>query len=234
MGDTIVRAFTQATDWLGSLTVLPGERSGSARASLKQLSRHFSPRNFWHVTPSSSSSKERIQPVHHDPAHRFRDYFTNRLRSHVSQTELQGFLQPRAPSDDLERDFHFYHHVLAREIRSVQRGLGGSPETVYSWEEWEYFLRLVGNEGWEEKVLGEPKGAVEDSLLAKGPFAGQWSWLGERSPLMCEGEESEWVLEALSRALERGLGRRMEGEWRRPPVGFADSSVGGLGEGREG
>ena len=45
-----------------------------------------------------------------------------------------------------QRDIHFYHYVLARELRNIQKDLTVSPPKEYSWHEWEYFLKLMGNE----------------------------------------------------------------------------------------
>ena len=38
----------------------------------------------------------------------------------------------------------------------------------------------------------------------------EWSWLGNRSPLMGETEEAEWVLERLTATLERELKKQHE------------------------
>jgi potassium channel subfamily K len=48
--------------------------------------------------------------------------------------------------NELERDIHFYHFVLARELKRVQSDMISSKSPVqYSWNEWEFFLLLMGN-----------------------------------------------------------------------------------------
>lgn len=45
-----------------------------------------------------------------------------------------------------QRDNHFYNYVLSCELRKVQKDLSEDPPKQYSWREWEYFLKLMGNE----------------------------------------------------------------------------------------
>lgn len=264
MGDTVVRAFTQLTDWLGSLTVLPGEESGSGRAKLAAGARHLTPGKLLSSNrflppgifgAASTGTSTRLTAKEHE--RQALDSLASRLLTHVEEDELKEALQAEAAGDDLERDVHFYHHVLSREARRAQQDLNASPPKKYSWEEWEYFLRLVSNgddsdgsllrtrnhhmrtrqaesstattsnPSDPEKVPLDPstsrKSSQPSDLLAPGPFASsEWTWLSPRSPLMCEVSEAEWVLGALSRALERELGRQRRGGSCRPPVGFMD------------
>ena len=43
----------------------------------------------------------------------------------------------------------------------------------------------------------------------------QWSWLGNRSPLMGDTEEAEWVLEKLSMTLEKEMEKLSEAKTKR-------------------
>lgn len=49
---------------------------------------------------------------------------------------------------------------------------------------------------------------------------GNWSWLGEQSPLMSSMSDSEWVSDKLAEALERESNRFYQGYTRRPPIGL--------------
>ena len=46
-----------------------------------------------------------------------------------------------------------------------------------------------------------------------------WSWLGNRSPLMGEMEEAQWVLERLSMTLEKALKKQSQSQGRNDKLG---------------
>lgn len=68
-----------------------------------------------------------------------------KLERHIEEEELEEAMKAENAGNSLERDIHFYHYVLSRELRSVQKDLNESPPKKYGWGEWEYFLRLMGN-----------------------------------------------------------------------------------------
>jgi potassium channel subfamily K len=81
-----------------------------------------------------------------------RDRLADRLSTHVTRDArvMDG--------DSLGDDLQFYHYVLARECRAVQCDLNASPPKRYSWEDWEYFLKLIGNEENPIRSLGKHTG----------------------------------------------------------------------------
>ena len=112
---------------------------------------------------------------------------------------------------------HEYHYLLAREFKMVMKHLNESPPRRYSFKEWAWFLKLMGEDEDSpnthrkptSKPEHDPDGGTDlqqakpqDDELDEG--AG-WSWLGERSPLMGEMAEAEWVLERLAGKLEMCL-----------------------------
>lgn len=145
MGDTIVKSFSDFTVWIGAVTVLPGEQGFRAgfRMSIKRLV-GWAQNSVPDITlpgilgdiPKGKKSTE--HPGNFDTL--VRDRLAERLRTHVTGV---------ARTNDRHRlgnDIKFYHYVLARESRSVQKDLNCSPPKQYSWDEWEYFLILIGNE----------------------------------------------------------------------------------------
>jgi potassium channel subfamily K len=131
-------------------------------------------------------------------------------------------------NDPLPKSKHHYHLLLIREISSVMRHLRSSPPRKYSFEEWAWYLKLAGeNEDDAEhhrralgkrdegEKMGEGSGGVEGEGMGGagdgrgrdngGEKMAKWSWVGKRSPLMGNKEESEWVLERLTKKLEREL-----------------------------
>ncbi|KAF2764407.1 voltage-gated potassium channel [Teratosphaeria nubilosa] len=152
MGDTFVQWFSDATLWLGSVTVLPTEKGveASTRTILRRLSaymqqafQHFTLPGISGHTPKMKHEK-RISSEEHE--RQVMDRLAERLTSHIEQEEPDEARQAEKEGDELQRDIHFYHYVLARECRNLQKDLGNSPNKQYNWQEWEYFLKLIGNE----------------------------------------------------------------------------------------
>jgi potassium channel subfamily K len=83
-----------------------------------------------------------------------RDRLADRLSAHVTQDARVR----DTDGDTLGDDIQFYHYVLARECRVVQCDLSASPPKKYSWEDWEYFLKLIGNEENPISSLGRHHG----------------------------------------------------------------------------
>lgn len=140
-------------------------------------------------------------------------------------------------------DEHHYRHVLISQIRKVYADTTASTPKRYSYDEWVYFLRLLGE---DERDATSHKHAPEledltsrhdDDATRQKAFelAGQegaygkgnekapdkkrekvkWSWIGNRSPLMGDKEEAEWLLEKMFERLEeslRGEGKQKENQ----------------------
>lgn len=116
-----------------------------------------------------------------------------------------------------------YIVTLIDEISIVTQHLKSHPPRKYSFEEWAWFLKLVGED--EDRAENHKKpvpkkrrkrsdGKTEgDEGHEQGdePEKLQWSWVGSRSPLMGSQEEAEWILEKLEKTLAGEL-RRMRDE----------------------
>jgi potassium channel subfamily K, other eukaryote len=107
-----------------------------------------------------------------------------------------------------------YHSMLIQEISSVMRHLNSSPPRKYTFDEWAWYLKLVGedesNPETHRKAKGKPDLNDENLGTATGRKMDEdkkikWSWVGSRSPLMGNREEAEWVLERLTKTLAREL-----------------------------
>ncbi|KAK9630467.1 hypothetical protein V6Z98_004006 [Aspergillus fumigatus] len=66
----------------------------------------------------------------------------------------------------------------------------------FDYQEWEYFLNLIASDG------GETDGEEGNS---------KWDWTGYKSPLLGQKTEVQWLLEALTEALERELRKASRG-----------------------
>ena len=104
--------------------------------------------------------------------------------------------------------------------------LNESPPRKYTYEEWVWFLKLIGEDEGDHTFHRKPPVKINNDSPDKEPDTQQaqigdnegntrqWSWLGNRSPLMGETEEAEWVLERLSITLEKELKKQSDAKLR--------------------
>lgn len=110
-----------------------------------------------------------------------------------------------------------YTVVLIDEISRITQHLKSQPPRKYTFEEWAWFLMLIGE---DEGCADTHKKPVAKSRKQKKKYAEggadvksdpddpehlQWSWVGSRSPLMGSQEEAEWILEKLEQRLAEEL-----------------------------
>lgn len=242
MGDTVVQVFSNLTIWLGSLTVLPNESGfrATGKTALKQFSigrldpSQFETQKPPGFIPASENHKGHENYCPQEPEHEtIQDKIADRLATHLEAEELRDASEAQDHGDELDRDLHFYHFVLARECQRLLKDLNQSPPKRYQWGEWEYFIRLMANNYDAKSLNGQL--LVPESLRipeTKEQWKEKrdhhyWSWLSEHSPLMNHQSETEWLLERISGCLEKQLkdmrlspNRRTERA--RPPISMAE------------
>lgn len=240
MGDTVVKAFEDFTIWAGSLTILPGENGARAtlRASIDKITRQrlFKADTFQMgqlLVPYSGENKGEQEEMR-----TIEDHAVDQLTAYVEKAEIEDAAAAESHGDTLERDIHLYHFVLAKELRNLMRDVSASPPRQYSYREWAWYMKLMGQDENDEslhrkppvkvrsrKPLGRDKTVLEKLGKADGEGGDlRWSWLGTRSPLMGNKSEAEWLLEKLSTVLERELLKLRSGEAKKtkPPISLAD------------
>lgn len=256
MGDTVVKSIRDLTLYLGEFTVLPGENSAKER--LKKGISKFT-KDSGNRIPMMDAPPgllgENSEDTEKNSKEGRKNAATDRLAGDLEQVELNQADEARNRGDRLGEDIHEYQYLLIKEFRNVMKHLNESPPRKYTYEEWAWFLRLTG----EDEASGahhrkapikvkrnagsEPETGITDDGKGNEEEKKQWSWLGNRSPLMGEAEEAEWVLERLSMTLERELksqsessGSRQESGSKEPPVKVGEvrssgsgSSAGGAG-----
>ena len=214
MGDTVVKSIKDATIYLGEFTVLPGD------ASMKQRLGHAAEKvtggkvttggPLFEEPPGELSSKTTDDEEKHRKAG---GKAADRLAGEYEKSELDEAKQARARGDDFSKDIHFLHYLLVKEIRTITKHLNESPPRKYSYEEWAWYLKLMGEDEDSAKSHRAPIVEPNDDNVQlqsgttddKEKGGAKWSWLGTRSPLMGEIEEAEWILERLSLSLEKKL-----------------------------
>lgn len=219
MGDTVVKAISDLTLYLAEFTVLPGE--APVRDRMKQLAGKITGgRLFEDATeveePPGLLGAGRKTDSEKGNAGGARAAATDFLASQVEDEELKEAREAESRGDKLGEDIHTYHYLLVKEFRNVMKHLNESPPRKYSYEEWAWFLKLMGEDESHSashrtapvKVKNDTDTKPDMQQAQTDDDEGgmrQWSWLGNRSPLMGETEEAEWVLEKLSMTLEKEM-----------------------------
>ncbi|RYP78659.1 hypothetical protein DL771_000326 [Monosporascus sp. 5C6A] len=250
-GDTIVKVIRDATLRFGNLTILPSD-IGIRKEAKRLLARlscgvlfadediEESPPGFLGAarptgddeedtgttnTPMGESKNENKQPTSGSGV---ADGIQNGLDP-KQHAKLVSRNHASARNEDIPLDIPEtrakYHLILIDEIVRVTKHLQQSPPRKYTFREWAWFLRLIGeDEGSvathrrarerpqckERHIRPEQSGRNRDGQesrteAAEGDEASKWSWIGHRSPLMDTREEAEWILDRLEQKLREEL-----------------------------
>lgn len=218
MGDTVVKGIRDLTIYLGEFTVLPGEASTKDR--LKQSASKFTKGKIFTNGPLMEEPPGFLGEKNDDDSEKQNESThaaaTDRLAKLLEEEELDEAKVAKNRGDRLGEDVHMYHFLLIKELRNVMKHLNETPPRKYTYEEWAWFLLLMGeNESCHsshrkapikvKQAIGDKPEIQRGPTDSKGDETRQWSWVGNRSPLMGETEEAEWVLERLSVTLEKEL-----------------------------
>ncbi|KAI0433735.1 hypothetical protein F5Y09DRAFT_43035 [Xylaria sp. FL1042] len=116
-----------------------------------------------------------------------------------------------------------YQLTLIDEIRRVSQHLRHEPSRRYTYQEWAWFLRLIGEDESDasthrkpikkshlidhNKINQQTEGRATDTSSGNlhGESRSKWSWVGHLSPLMDTREEAEWILDKLIQKLRQEL-----------------------------
>jgi potassium channel subfamily K len=224
MGDTVIRAFRDLVMWFGSITVLPNQ---GVLTTLKMGLRRLS--------VGKLHKEENEDAGHGSSEGAVFDYLAKRIEEEeISEAEEAG-----EHGDTLERDVRFYHFILAKEIRKLMKDVEMSPPKQYTYNEWAYYLRLIGQDENDADyhrpaAIGHDRKPHNPDLGTANGGEGKraWSWLGIRSPLMSSQSEPQWILERLTLCLESEM-RKMHVKEQRgpPPISMDDLRTGSRGSG---
>ncbi|KAH8903140.1 voltage-gated potassium channel [Coniochaeta sp. PMI_546] len=180
-----------------------------SRSSPNGANKHKSPRRastMKSFRPSSSHSKK----SHHPEG--------------LGLPRTESFARQDLPNE-IPEDNNEYHILLLEEMARVTQHLKNQPPRKYSWAEWAWYLKLIGEDEGNAQTHRKARPHVhakaggdgqtgkhdnvaegdskEDNDISKGQT--QWSWVGSRSPLMGSQEEAEWILEKLTQKLTQEL-----------------------------
>ncbi|OAX83648.1 hypothetical protein ACJ72_01997 [Emergomyces africanus] len=222
MGSTIAKFVEDATNFAGELTILPGEGGfkdviAAPLHQLRELS-YQTPRELLNRTISLAHRTEGV------PANQ---------TSSPSSIEFGGHTKLSSKAKSRENDMkaaatnpHRRQYILIREIRKIYRDLNVQPPKMYTYDEWYFYLSLVGkmrscssyinispSQIEEMQGLDHPRIGLQTSVIVEKRSSLnnlKWSWVGTRSPLIGDKDEAQWIFEALSAALEHELKHQSE------------------------
>jgi potassium channel subfamily K len=159
MGDTIVKGIRDLTLWIGNFTVLPGEQGVTAtlKESAHKLTRG---RIFDDELPEeapgflgetskrrgndSDSEDEDGEKGHsrkNDP-----ESAAQRVAGDNAKSETARAKKQREYGDEIPKSKRHYHVVLIKEIGKVMKHLNSSPPRKYTFDEWVWYLKLIGED----------------------------------------------------------------------------------------
>ena len=253
MGDTVIAGIRDLTIYLGEFTVLPGEASMKGRLKQhvskvthgKAFSKASGPTmdnspGFMGVgEKGQDEDQENVNQLSHAVA-------TDHMAKFLEKEELAEASAAADRGDRLGSDIHLYHFLLIKELRNVMKHVNETPQRKYTYEEWTWYLKLIGEDESASSTHRKAPIKAGDLETEKGMMqhGGQtanaseenkepWSWLGTRSPLMGEIGEADWVLERLSATLEKEL-KKQSKERRRARREERKVRSGGHGKARGG
>ena len=237
MSDTIVKAIRDVPLRLGEVTILP--RGQGIKAAMQKTAaglRQSKPDSEKddNEFPGGKSGEDRHRANLGQP--RALDCVAKQF-----QASDKGEARTAAREGDaVARDTHERLASLMRAMSRVIQHLDESPPHEYTFEEWHWYLDLVGEEvvstfarvhdggdggggdGEEDDAPVEEKKARSTTNCAGGDSRGSsrgtnskrkdraWGWLTKDSPLMGDQEEARWLLERLATAIETQLKRLRE------------------------
>ena len=228
--DTVVKFVRDMTIKLGAVTILPRDRliAQMEKEHLKEYNSHQSSLRIESGLSRWRSGSKHAMHSADDPnadegtlrKRRKRAARHTHLRSvaskirHAAAVSAQNQGHQHRELDDLPTGKEF-HLLLIAEIQSVTQHLREDKPRRYSFEEWAWFLWLLGEDERDahthRKARPDEKRnhdvAAEQNRRHKDAHAQpfKWSWVGSRSPLTADQEESEWVLDRLTFRLQKAL-----------------------------
>ncbi|KAF2713247.1 voltage-gated potassium channel [Pleomassaria siparia CBS 279.74] len=230
MGDTVIHKFKTWSSELADFTVLPKE--GIWRSFLEK---HPWLLNWLQKRVANRQAKKRLKDgfgtMNPDSAivniDADLDNTENRLprtasRSTAEDPEAAPFSNPLTSTtihtDTTTQPIHLtpltLQTHLALSIRVVAMDMQLPAPKRYCYEEWVEFTRLLRYASFHGNEKEVSKEEEEDGLV-------DWDWIGEDSPLISGGGESEWLLGRLTEALVRverrgvrGLRNKKSKDWR--------------------
>ncbi|RWA03385.1 hypothetical protein EKO27_g11720 [Xylaria grammica] len=164
--------------------------------------------------PSGQSSGANVRNIRKTALSKLKD-----IKNKTKQPGTRGISGGHIP-DELPKTRAEYRLVLIDEIRRISQDLQHTPPRKYTYQEWAWYLRLIGEDESDPSTHRKPPTKPHPTSDDKAPQPTekrgtdgaksgneqeQWSWVGHLSPLMDTRDEAEWILDKLSQKLRQEL-----------------------------
>lgn len=200
LGDTVIRQFRDFTNFIGELTVLPGDMG------YRERFRQFFSAELWPFTLNKTNLKNKSPKKNEN---KDATQAMERAESALEEEELKEEHAAHRRGDVVAENIHHHQYLLMRELREMFKWVNASPAKEFDYDEWVYFLKLLD----EDKSVEHMKRINNGKSQSEEKEEMKWSWISHRSPLLGDKSEAEWLLEALAEKLEREL-RKLSDEYR--------------------
>jgi potassium channel subfamily K len=199
LADTVINKIKDLTITLGEVTILPSNEG--FKGGFKELLRMVG--GVLSATQDEEDGSSGEQQGNDGKDGSDENPFVERAGRVMEAEELREEQQARQRGDVISENIHHYQYLLIQELRKMFRYTNSSPPKRFSYEEWAYYLKLLGEDESVSHHHCAPRGSARGGERNKG----KWSWIGQRSPLMGDREEAEWLLDALADKLEEEIKR---------------------------
>nr|POE85429.1 outward-rectifier potassium channel tok1 [Quercus suber] len=183
LGDTVINKFKRGTFTIADFTVLP------QRGVWRKFIEHYPRINAWLLTRKQTRDAKR----------RLEEGFQTGPEPDAGRPATIDQLAADQPS----------HEELARRlpdaIKRTAEHMTGDPTKRYTYEEWVELTRLIRftarGDTERETDNDDNDDDFEEGLI-------EWDWIGEDSPMMSQGSESEFVMDRLLESMNRYIHNR--------------------------
>ncbi|KAJ5297008.1 uncharacterized protein N7443_007901 [Penicillium atrosanguineum] len=196
IGDTLIRFLRDVTLFLGEITILPGDEPFHDR--VKALL-HISWRDKW--LQETTGEKDNAEDMLKENGHRVDQAKSTNPRVMESE-EHKKEERAHERGDIAAENIHHYHYLLFREVRKMTDFAMSDMAKQFDYLEWEYYLALIS--GKHRPSAPGTKDDNESDDEAQRVLR-DWSWIDHKNPLLGEKSEVQWLLAALTDALDREL-----------------------------
>lgn len=206
IGDTLISSIRDLTIFLGEITILPGDAPFHERIrDILHVSWKEQRERWLEEITGEHDSAEDVSNGSRPTGERDENNPSTPVeRAFLEAKEHKREESARARGDVAAENIHHYHYLLFREIRTMLEYAATNSEKEFTYLEWEYYLSLISG---EKHKSGATADSVSEKQKGKTQAQGTkgWSWIDRKNPLVGEKSEVQWLLNALTEALEREL-----------------------------
>ncbi|KAG8349540.1 hypothetical protein FVEN_g12226 [Fusarium venenatum] len=194
--DTVVRIVRNGTILVGSITILPNGQGfvGNVKTLGNKITfgRVFRDHSMGPDDTEASSKADNQQLPADQPS-----FATTNSRSTEPPPPFTSCLQNNLGKLPTGTDLQF---LLMSEIRVIIKDLKESKPHRYTFDQWAWYLKLVGEDEHNPRTHCRFDLQKDDHNVSE-----KWSWIENQSPLVSTQGESEWILERLMDKLQLSL-----------------------------